>query len=328
MYDDRGSVVRIHLLNATVARRRRRRWKKVVAVVLAVLCVAVLGILVAIPPMIMSPMVDRRVDFETVYAAEDFGLSAEKLILQTDDRLNISAFRVYRDNPKAVVILISGIHGPSVTAFYGHAKMLSDHGYASILYDTRAHGESEGNRIGLGYEEWRDTKAVVDYIKSVDEYADVPIVVFGLSMGGAVAINSIGQISEIDGLISLSSYSSWPDVFCDNMAGMGAPKALAWAEKPFVAGYVLAKYGVGARKITPIDQIANLGDRPALIIHSREDSQVPYASFERLMQKAPDHVETWVRDGDAHMICSDYDDPRNDPEYAERILSFLARHFD
>ena len=180
----------MHLIRATAPRRGRTwwrkpgtgRWKRVCAIILGVLCVLVLGVLIAIPPGIMGSMVNRRVDFETVYAAEDFDLSAEKLTLQTDDGVSISAFRVHKDDPKAVVIFISGIHSPSVTAFYGHARMLADSGYASLLFDTRAHGESGGDRIGLGYEEWRDTKAVVDYLQSVDEYADVPIVVFGLSM--------------------------------------------------------------------------------------------------------------------------------------------------
>ncbi len=325
----------MHLIRATAPRRGRTwwrkpgtgRWKRVCAIILGVLCVLVLGVLIAIPPGIMGSMVNRRVDFETVYAAEDFDLSAEKLTLQTDDGVSISAFRVHKDDPKAVVIFISGIHSPSVTAFYGHARMLADSGYASLLFDTRAHGESGGDRIGLGYEEWRDTKAVVDYLQSVDEYADVPIVVFGLSMGGAIAINSIAQIPEIDGLISLSAYSSWPDVFCDNMVSMGLPRALASVEKPFVEGYIMLRHGIGARNMTPIDQIASLGNRPALLVHSREDSQIPFASFERLLRKAPAHVEFWVREGDAHMICGDYVDPRNDPEYAERILSFLKRHF-
>lgn len=54
---------------------------------------------------------------------------------------------------------------------------------------------------------------------------------------------------------------------------------------------------------------------------------MPFASFERLVERAPEHVEIWVRDGDAHMITDEYDNPENDTEYAERILSFLERHF-
>ena len=53
-------------------------------------------------------------------------------------------------------------------------------------------------------------------------------------MGGATAINSIGEIEEIDGLISLSAYSSWVDVFYDNMVSLGIPKFVATIEKPFV----------------------------------------------------------------------------------------------
>lgn len=34
-----------------------------------------------------------------------------------------------------------------------------------------------------------------------------------------------------------------------------------------------------------------IGDKPALIIHSKGDSQVPYPSFERIVKAAPDHVE-------------------------------------
>jgi len=82
----------------------------------------------------------------------------------------------------------------------------------------RAHGESEGNMICLGYKEFLDTKAIVQYIKNDSTYRNVPVVVFGLSMGGVTAINSIGEIPEIDGLISLSAYSSWEEVFCELMA--------------------------------------------------------------------------------------------------------------
>ncbi len=49
---------------------------------------------------------------------------------------------------------------------------------------------------------------MVQGITDDPKYARAPIVVYGMSMGGASAINAVGQVAEIDGLVSLSAYSS------------------------------------------------------------------------------------------------------------------------
>ena len=286
-----------------------------------------LAALVAIPPLVMGDMINMHVDFAKVYDASDFGLTATELTLRTADGYQISAFEVEVANPKAVVIFISGIHNPSVTAFFGHARMLAENGYASILYDLRSHGKSDGEVIALGHLETRDTQAVVDYIKSKTVYTQVPIVVYGLSMGGAVAINSIGQIPELDGVISMSAYSSWEDVFVENMESLGAPAWLTTLQKPFVKLYTIYKFGLDTVDIYPKEQIKALGSRPALIMHSEGDSQVGFKNFERIVAQAPSHVETWTRPGDHHMMTTDFFNPENDLEYAQRVLGFLERNF-
>lgn len=305
------------------ARARVLRWALGSALAVLVIATAVLA---AIPPVIISGMVDQRVEFGQVWTGEEYGLSLERLALTTEDDLEVIAYEVRAEEPRAVVVFLSGIHNPSVTAFFGHARMLLDEGYSSILLEMRAHGESEGEVIALGYEEYRDVAAVVDYVRSESSYEDVPIVVFGASMGGAVAINSIGQVDGIDGLISLSAYSSWDDVFVDNM---GLPEPIAAAQRAFVRLYTSVKYGFDTRDIVPKRQIRELGDRPALLAHSTGDWQVPFASFERLVEQAPPHVETWVREGDRHFVVDDesFLEPWQDEEYAERILGFLERNF-
>lgn len=293
---------------------------------LALLLLLVVAIMAAIPPLVVGGMVNQHVAFSQTWTGAEQDLTPNRLELTTSDGYEIVAYEVTAVQPKAVIIFLSGIHNPSVTAFFGHARMLLDEGYASILLEMRAHGESEGEVIALGYEEYLDVQAVVDYIKRSDSYAAVPIVVYGLSMGGATAVNAIGQIPEIDGLISLSAFSAWDDVFVDNM---GLSEPLASLQRPFVRLYTGFKYGFDKRHITPKQQIQNLGDRPALIIHSTDDSQVPYANFERIIAHAPDHVETWVRHGDLHFIVEDghFLDPQKDAPYAARIIHFLNRHF-
>ncbi len=75
----------------------------------------------------------------------------------------------------------------------------------------------------------------------------------------------------IDGVVSLSAFSSWSDVFVDSM---GLPE-------PFAAA------------------------------------------------RAPAQVETWVREGDAHLVVAEgsFLRPWEDVEYTEVVLGFLGRHF-
>lgn len=308
--------------------RKRKKLTKIIIVTLVILIILALAFLFIVPHMVMNDMVNIHVNFDKMYSSDDFGVDSEKLKLETSDGLDVVAYEVSLDNPRAIVIFTSGIHNPSVTAFFGHAKMLKENNYGSILLEMRAHGESDGDVIGLGYKEHLDTKAAVDYI--TEKYNDIPIVVHGLSMGAATAINSIGEIEEIDGLISMSSYSSYEDVFYETMLDMDAPKAYAIIQKPFVKIYNMFKYGFKVAHITPENQIKKLGKRPALIMHSTEDSEVSFSSFKRIMRNAPKHVETYIVEGDRHLILKDDDyflHPEKDKEYSKRILKFLDDNF-
>ncbi|QUH26100.1 alpha/beta hydrolase [Serpentinicella alkaliphila] len=168
-------------------------------VLILVICTLLFTILLLTPSIIMKDMINGHVTFNKIYVAEDFNLTSDKLDLSTTDGLNIRAYEIYEHNPRAVVIFLSGIHNPSVTAFYGHARLLKDYNFASILLEMRAHGESDGDIISLGYKEYMDVEAVVNYIIAEEKHKDVPIVVYGLSMGGATAINVIGKIDKISG---------------------------------------------------------------------------------------------------------------------------------
>ena len=308
--------------------QRRRRIRRIIIVLVVLMLVATVGGMVVLPSVIMGPMVDMHVSFSNTYDARDYGLKARELTLYTEDGYAISAFEVDAEDPRAVLIFISGIHNPSVTAFFGHAQVFRENGYASILYDMRAHGKSDGELVSLGYLETRDTQAVVDYILTQERYQGVPIIVYGLSMGGAVAINSAGQIPEIAGLVSISAYSSWEDVFADSMVNMGLPQCVANLQKPFVKLYSMWKFGWSTRDNYPAEQIKNLGNRPALLMHSDEDSQVSSANLPRILQDAPNHVETWTRPGDEHFFTADFLHPEGDPEYVQRVLRFLTENFE
>lgn len=301
--------------------------KKILLIALIVVVIGVLGVLIYIPKSMLDSFTGRHMDVE-VYSPTDYGIAATELELKTDDDLKLASWITDVEKPKGVVILLSGIEKPSVTAFFHYAKMLKDNGYASLLIEMRAHGKSEGEGVALGMLEWMDVKAGVDYLKSNDEFSNLPIIVWGTSMGGATAINSIGRIPEIDGIIAFSAYSSFADVFADSMVGMEAPKLLAEIEKPFVNLNLGLIFGFRQVSVSPINEIKKLNGRPALLMHSKGDTQVPFASFERLTEKADANIQTHVIEGDYHFIYSDPEFPEKNPEITNIIFKFLKDNFE
>lgn len=261
---------------------------------------------------------------QEIYDASDFELDAAELELITEDDYKLWASEVFIEQPKAVIIYLSGIRQPSVTYFYGHSKWMQKNGYASILLELRGHGQSEGHQICMGYQEVADVKAVVDYIKSQQKYNNVPIVLHGVSMGGAVAINSFGQIPEIDGLIAMSAYSSAEDIICDSMKQYHIPQFICDMEKPLFHIGLKLIFGENADILRPIEQIKNVGDRPAFLIACMGDTSVPSINTQRLMENAP-NCDFWFRDSSDHFIIdgSDFVNMEEDTEYCKKILSFL-----
>ena len=277
---------------------------------------------------VIDYLVDKHVDYDVVYDARDFGLPApDSLTLKTADGFSIFAYEVCPELLKGVVICLSGIENPSVTAFYGHAAEFYKANVATIMPDLRGHGKSDGNRICLAYEEARDVKAVTDYIKSNAKYKDVPVIVLGVSMGGAVAIRSIGENKDIDGLIALSAFSSLED-FLQASREAFLPMIPAEQLAGITRQVVKEKYGVDSSVSSPLYALRGLNNRPVLMMHSRQDSQVPYSCFEKLATEASKYtidLDTMTVEGDEHFICKDFTKPSADKEYMRQVMRFIRK---
>ena len=308
---------------------KRANWKRRLIIAAVFIVIILIATLAAIPPIVINAMkLTAPVKFSSVYSSASFGLDAESIRLNTPDGLALEAWYAPVASPKAIVIFLSGIQNPSVTAYFPHAAWLQREGYASVLVEMRAHGGSDGDRIGLGITEVNDVRAAVSFIRSRNT-PYIPIVAFGVSMGGATAINAFGEIPDIAGVISLSAYASFPDMFCQQMARtLGVPDSITQIEKPFVWLYLGVTYGFDKLHINPLAEIQKANGRPILLMQSLDDSQVSYSNFEMLSAAAPD-ADTFLRNGDYHFIISpdQFLNPEDDESYVESILEFLNANF-
>lgn len=295
-----------------------------------------------IPAIILSVYVFHRVDYlavktpdyplQNVFSSEDFNLASIGHVIDTEDGETLWCSEIRCNAPQGVVIYLADLKEPSVTYFYGHAGWMKDKGYSSFLLEVRAHGESSGHKQGLGYTEVEDVKALVSYIRGLDKYKNVPIVVQGVGLGGTIAINAAGQISDVAGCIAMNPYAAADTQIDLKMKDYFIPGFLRFVEKPILHQALRILYGKNtADNINPEVQIVEAGKKPILIISCADDPVVPMENTLVLQKAVSDleesNTEIWVRNSADHYVVfgDDLMGVKNDVEYCNNISGFLGK---
>lgn len=91
------------------------------------------------------------------------------------------------------------------------ARRLVPLGYDVLAYDSRAHGTSGGEYTTFGYFEKRDVSRAIDFL-GADR-----VVLAGVSLGAAVAIQSAAEDPRVAGVVAISSFSSLEAVVRDRL---------------------------------------------------------------------------------------------------------------
>jgi fermentation-respiration switch protein FrsA (DUF1100 family) len=187
---------------------------------------------------------------------------------------------------------------PVLLFFHGNAGNLSHRADLLIELATRTpasvfvvgyrgYGRSEGRPSEEGL--YLDARAGWSHLTEASGVGAERIIIFGKSLGGAVAVDLAVDVDAV-GLIVESSFTSIGD-----MAG---------AHYPFVPKFMIR---------TKMDSIGKISAvrGPKLFIHSQQDRVVPYRLGRALFEAAPEpkrfyevvgagHNETWLVGGEAY----------------------------
>ncbi|MEM8910995.1 MAG: alpha/beta fold hydrolase [Planctomycetota bacterium] len=226
----------------------------------------------------------------------------------------ISGWHVHPNASKGVVVLLHGIKG-SRLSMLDRARMLHRAGYASVMIDLQAHGESPGTAITVGHVEQHDVRAAVDYARS--QYPDLPIGVIGVSLGGASAL--LASPLDVDALVLESVYPTIRDAIRNRVSA----RLGIFSPLPTFLLLVQLDYrlGISPSELRPIDRIADM-DCPVYVVSGRLDQYTTEKETRKLFSKARQPKTLWLVDGASHV-----DLMRHDPElYRQRILGFMDTH--
>lgn len=190
-----------------------------------------------------------------------FGLPYEDIAFITEDGVKINGWLLIRPEARSTVLYFHGNAG-NITGRWMTIKLFYDMGVNTFIIDYRGYGRSQGEPSEEGV--YKDGRAAFDYLKSRKDIGHLPIVIYGSSLGGAVAIDVAGR-RPADGLIVDSSFPS--------------AASMARIYYPFIPTWFMKTKFDSAKKI----RVLNI---PKLFFHSKEDNVVPYRLGEELYKEA------------------------------------------
>ncbi|MDO5292077.1 MAG: alpha/beta hydrolase [bacterium] len=217
--------------------------------------------------------------------------------ITSEDGLKLHAYEITNTKKSDVWVLV--VHGYTGQGSdqYGYAKGFYDMGYNVLVPDLRGHGLSDGDYIGMGWDDRLDIMKWTDYIIAKDSEAQ--IVLHGVSMGGATVMMVAGEQlpSNVKCIIEDSGYTSVWSEFSYQLDALFNLPAFPVMQLANLATKVRAGYWIS--DASAIDQLAR-ATRPMLFIHGDNDDFVPFFMLDQVYNAANVEKEKLVIEGAAH----------------------------
>lgn len=223
---------------------------------------------------------------------DSYALKTQKISLFTPDSIQLCALLVsaYRDTPLATIVLIHGISGCKETQLE-RAQVLAEAGYASLLLDLRAHGESEGVYCTFGVKEKNDLRVVADTLER--RFPKQKLGIWGASLGGAVAL----QAMEVEPRYQIGIIESTFDEY-EKVAMEYGAQWLFGLRSAWLTAHILEKSGEIAHfdpeMAMPVAAARQI-ERPVLFIHGDRDARIPMSFGKHNFEVCPAPTKKWYR---------------------------------
>ncbi|MEW6110383.1 MAG: alpha/beta hydrolase [Nitrospirota bacterium] len=237
---------------------------------------------------------DRNLDC----SPEDIGLEFEEIIIRTRDGVSISAWYIPAGSERGTVLFCHGNAG-NISHRLDSIRIFHDLNLSVLIFDYRGYGKSGGSPTEMGT--YLDAEAAWEFLVNVKCVRPENVILFGRSLGGAVAAETALR-RRAGAIIIESGFTSIPD--------------LGKRFYPYFPVRLLSHYHYST--IDRIDKIRI----PKLLIHSPDDEIIPFEHGSALFEKAEEPKEFLrIRGGhnDGFLISG--------KTYVEGLDLFINKHF-
>jgi alpha-beta hydrolase superfamily lysophospholipase len=287
------------------------RFLKWIAVLTALgivgLCVAVIGVGLKLS----SPA-------RTAIGAPPADLNAEGIEFQSASGATIRGWFIAGQPGHGAVVLMHGVHANRLS-MVRRARLLSAQGFAVLLFDFQAHGESTGARITFGHLEGRDAAAAVAFMRQ--RAPGERIGVIGSSLGGAAALLAPGGL-QVGAMVLESVYPDIGSATANRInAVLGTPLG-PLVSKPvaLLFEFLMAPIlGATSSDLRPIDRMTDT-NAPVLVIGGTADTSTTPEETTAMFERALPPKYIWLIQGAGHVDAEQY----GLEAYHARVFGFLS----
>jgi uncharacterized protein len=288
----------------------QRRWRFFAGLLLAVMIVVLLAVLAGawlVGGTLCAPANHPIADAKN--------LAVESVTFPSTSGATIHGWLVTPATNRGVVILQHGLHG-SRRDMEGRARFLSRAGYAVLLFDFQAHGESIGKIITMGHLESRDSQAAVAFAKS--RFPGKPVAVIGVSLGAAAAALAEPPL-EVQALVLEIMYPTIEEATKDRIEMRVGPGA-RWLS-PLLTAQTWLRLGCSASELRPIDYVGKI-TTPKLFLAATKDRDTKFPESQAIFERAAEPKTFVPFEGAHHQDLHTFSRER----YEALILDFLKDH--
>ena len=261
----------------------------------------------------------KRADYSIFRENRDWLDQQDPTLVEIEalDNTKLSGYYLPHENPRMGVILVHG-YSSSAQGMASYARYYREHQAASVLMiDLRAHGLSEGKKIGFGYTDRLDLPLWVSQFK-MHLPAHLPIVMHGVSMGASSTLYALKDGLDVQAVISDSAYIDLIPVFRRQIQMLY--KLPTRGLLAFVSLLMKLSNGFFLYQARLLDQFS--ADLPLLILHGELDRFVPVDMAHELYRAYLGPKTLYIAPNALHAMTYAVDRPR----YEKTLDTFLSSH--
>ncbi len=247
-----------------------------------------------------------------IFTPSDYGMSYETVSFQSLDGLRLKGWLIPSNQSRSLIIVCHG-HGANKGDVLFAAEFLRKSGYSVLLFDFRAHGESEGGFATLGWLEPNDLKGAIEYAKNRINPDNIGVI--GFSMGGTTAITTAGQTSEIRAVIADSAFADRSKLII---------KAVNTPLFGYLTVLLAEMQGMNMHENLPTDYAGNIAPGALLIIQGDLDNLVELEDAMLLYNSAKEPKYIWPVMDTPHVRAHQ----TQGKEYEKRVLDFFGEYLE
>ena len=282
---------------------------------LFLLLLAVPLLLIGIPAWLGSNYLLARRPPDKADSPATYGLAAEAAEFQSGDRVTLRGWYIPAENSVKTITVCSGANG-SLDADVHVAPWLHEAGFNVLLFNWRAHGQSEGEVVTLGFNERYDLIAAVQYAKLKGAER---VGVLGFSMGGTVALATAAVYEDINAVVADSPFVYVLSAIAGGLIERGLPDGLSFLLARLFVITACLRTRLNLFDIDLARWIHRVAPRPLLIIFGEQDVIASKSEVDMIFARARDPKEIWRVPEAAHRNIH----LLQPEEYRGRILEFF-----